>query len=280
LAVHSIVQSSIDLALEDRAPDAVVRLKIAFEGPKRIASQLSLVGFIAWCESDLQALQGLAVILPRLPAGFALQELGEQVDPQRPQHDFILALEGERTLGNRVYARFHSTTDGPMLYANFRSMSDGRMIWKFIPDLLTKTILLREHATYLDRMAEWIEDARAPYRESTRSDARIQGFTDLTLPYPAMAAFYSPDGLRVKLEAEILLARAALVAYRDGAEAGARGAAASIDPFDGNPLHSRIDPDGTLVLWSVGKNHVEDGGVAADGSENPPKDFVWRVPRR
>src|SRR5262249_41084347 len=79
-----------------------------------------------------------------------------------------------------------------------------------------------------------------------------------------------------ELEAQILLARAALAGRRTGAEAGARIATDSIDPFSGQPLRSRVEPDGTLVLWSVGGDRVDDGGVSGD----PPKDLVWRIPKR
>ena len=81
-----------------------------------------------------------------------------------------------------------------------------------------------------------------------------------------------------RLEAEMSLARAALTAYREGSEAGARAAASSTDPFSGGPLRTRIDPNGVLVLWSAGDNLVDDGGDSGDGSRGPPKDLVWRVP--
>ena len=62
-----------------------------------------------------------------------------------------------------------------------------------------------------------------------------------------------------ELETRRRLCRLALIARRDGFEAAQAACAASLDPFDDQPLKSRVDPDGTLVLWSVGPDGTDQG---------------------
>jgi hypothetical protein len=90
-------------------------------------------------------------------------------------------------------------------------------------------------------------------------------------------------------ETQIALARCALTAYRDGAQAGAERAARERDPFSGKPLHFRTDDGGVLVFWSVGKDGTDDGGSSrvptwaeVEASEykldpEAPLDIVWRL---
>jgi hypothetical protein len=89
--------------------------------------------------------------------------------------------------------------------------------------------------------------------------------------------------------AHLALARCAITAYRIGAQAGVEQAARELDPFTGQQLHARIDPDGDIVFWSVGKDGVDDGGStrvpteaeveASDYKRDPeaPLDMVWRL---
>lgn len=48
-----------------------------------------------------------------------------------------------------------------------------------------------------------------------------------------------------------------------------------LDPMDGRPLRYRLDEDGYL-LWSVGWNETDEGGVAAEHRKLEENDWVWR----
>ncbi len=48
-----------------------------------------------------------------------------------------------------------------------------------------------------------------------------------------------------------------------------------IDPFSGEPLHYRLEPDGGFTLWSVGQDLKDDGGEAAAGWRWDQADYVW-----
>lgn len=55
------------------------------------------------------------------------------------------------------------------------------------------------------------------------------------------------------------------------------------DPFDGQPLRYRLNPDGTFVLYSIGSDGKDDGGDATaieqtEGGFRQDRDVVW--PRR
>ena len=56
------------------------------------------------------------------------------------------------------------------------------------------------------------------------------------------------------------------------------------DLIGGQPLHYRLTPDGQFVLYSVGWNETDDGGVAVLNQIGPPfqdlsqGDWVWRYP--
>jgi hypothetical protein len=47
------------------------------------------------------------------------------------------------------------------------------------------------------------------------------------------------------------------------------------DPIDGKPLHYRLNPDGSFVLYSVGENGVDDGGNP-EPQEGAPRQW-WRA---
>jgi hypothetical protein len=49
-----------------------------------------------------------------------------------------------------------------------------------------------------------------------------------------------------------------------------------IDPFSGEPLKYRLEPDGAFTLWSVGENLVDDGGAMGRACPDwRADDFVW-----
>jgi hypothetical protein len=55
-----------------------------------------------------------------------------------------------------------------------------------------------------------------------------------------------------------------------------------LDPIDGSPLRSRLNDDGTFLLYSIGIDGVDDHGDAASTWRNPSvatgRDVVWPHP--
>jgi hypothetical protein len=50
------------------------------------------------------------------------------------------------------------------------------------------------------------------------------------------------------------------------------------DVINGQPLHYRCTPDGQYVLYSVGWDATDDGGVISHGGNQMTGDWVWRLP--
>lgn len=63
-----------------------------------------------------------------------------------------------------------------------------------------------------------------------------------------------------------------------GAEAARFFADATIDPFDGLPIRTRLRDDGVFEVWSVGEDLVDDGGATAGVPGGSDADIVFRVP--
>jgi len=76
--------------------------------------------------------------------------------------------------------------------------------------------------------------------------------------------------------------------YPASPEALAPGYMSSVphDVIGGQPLHYRLTDDGQFVLYSVGWNETDDGGVVVLNKNTPPTqdfsqgDWVWRYPQR
>jgi hypothetical protein len=274
-AVRNLVDSAVDLALEGEEAGSISRLLTASRCVKAIEGGPWRIEHSAWESVELKIVEGLKAILPLVRAGHDLRELESEFDPTKPRPLLIRVLQGDRAFGNSMYLMF--------LHDEGAKLTRGS--WRTLLAIPYDVLIRRDQANFLELMAKGIDTARIPYW--TWKERR-----EPTLSYPTsdprllpLGMLFAPDVPRylstcARLEAEFSLARTALTAYREGGDAGARAASSSTDPFSGEPLRSRIDPDGMLVLWSVGENLVDDGGLPGDGSEDPPKDLVWRIPKR
>jgi hypothetical protein len=61
------------------------------------------------------------------------------------------------------------------------------------------------------------------------------------------------------------------IAARDGLAAAQDAALVFLDPATGDPVRVRGNPDGSITLWCVGPDLVDDGGI-------PSSDIVFLVP--
>jgi hypothetical protein len=259
LAARYLENSAVDLALENRGEEAVSRWRAALHGLKTIERGPWLMKFAEWHRSELEALDGLRAILQCVPAGLDVHDLEAELDPETPRRNLIQAIRGERAFMNRMFARFamrHSGTGGVQLP------------WEPLRHFAWTAYIHRDQASYLELIQGVIEGAKSPYWTWKEQEGRNQLFSriDRSIPWSSAFAMILTGVIEgtAKVEAELLLARAALAAYRGGADAGVRVAGSSTDPFSGQPIQSRVESNGTLVLSSAGRN----------------PETVWRVPAR
>ncbi len=216
-----------------------------------------LVGGQAAVFADQRMLGLLELALPRLPRDTDLAWLETELERIRPRARLAVACSGERAFGNRGFERFRSGAD-----------TCGKEIERILPLSLTisydqatyirtwsETIAGLEHAAFRRPASEplgWADRELAPLtRTMTRMTRGIVASTDV-------------------LEARLVLARAALVAFRTDAKQLLEFVAKTSDPFDGKPIRCGFAEGGIVILWSVGTDGVDDGG------SNDERDIVWR----
>ncbi len=258
-------------AHQGRADEALDRLELALRAAELCEDVPWLyVGHDLWLLLASSAVQAVVPTAAGLPPGTDLGAIEARLAELDPRANLVRAMRGERALGNRVFASFraHAGGSGPF--------SEGQL-----SRLLAGMFFARDHAIYLELMRDAIQLAESPPHEVLRARdcwrARIE-------PSPRWAPLSSmlvpmsdvDDEFARSLEASILFARGALIVRREGLEAGLAWIDARTDPFDGSPLRHRVDEDGTVVLWSVGADGVDDSGVGWDEDWGCMRDVVLR----
>ncbi len=286
-AVRALTETAIARAVEGRGEEACELLALAFRGANLVQGWPWGVAHLFWQLAMGNAIDGLRVALESLPPDADLSLIALELAALDVESQFRRALVGDRALGNEMFA----------------ALRDGRLAGgdgtKPIPlrgpaDLLTWSWLAHDRAFYLDTMTRSIDWTRRPYIESVDEIAAFK--EDMEGSLSARFALASPmlipaiDKLLksvATMRARIGLARIAIVARRQGTEAALRAAGDMPDPFRAGPLQARVEPDGTLVLWSIGDDRQDERGegdsLDEDGNydeDYEQTDIVWRVKPR
>jgi hypothetical protein len=170
-----------------------------------------------------------------------------------PSQDLRRALVEERAIGNEVFESLSSVDVRTPRPWSLES------IW-----------LDTDQAVYLDTLSSAIDALDEPQIDQT--EERIAALdADLSERASSKWARLTPVTMmlvpklenswiqNVSLRAELSLVRLGLRLRTLGEGAACAEAAHSLDPWCGRPVHCRVDPDGILVLWSVGPNHRDEG---------------------
>lgn len=199
----------------------------------------------------------------------------------------ILAMDGDRLL----FGQWLLGLPKPELYKVIRkdlfTQDDASDLWYWalFRWIHFRPVFLADHAAYLRATHESLRMVKRPYSPDDRKD--------LVPPRHILTSMLVPGYSRVKevyLEtiAQIRITRAglALLQYkRDHGEfpptLDVLDAKEVADPFVDQPLRYRVEPEG-FVLYSVGKDQKDNGGVPqpADSKDKTDFDIVWRFPAR
>lgn len=286
VAIRSVSAVAVARAIEGRSTEAIELLGLAFRGASLLREWPSTLECVAANVAWGHALRALRAALPFLPPDADLTGLQSQIATHDPMRALERAILAERAFGNELFAALRdgrlSGSEGGLRAPSGWS---GVVVW---------SMLGHDRATYLEVMGRAAGWPRAPYLTIAADvDAFAGRFSESLALKSAFVTQLLVPRVDVQLrdaattQAAIGLALAAIRARIDGMAAARSAAAATADPFRDGPLQSRVEEDGTLVLWSVGVDLADQGGIEEDElidgrvtSATDPADLVWRVQPR
>jgi len=168
-----------------------------------------------------------------------------------------------------------------------RDYAPGILNWFRFKRICFKPSFLADHAAYIQLMHEnaRLFEGLSPAGEFRTLEVAVEeagGRHILTgVLVPAMRRL---NHLHARMTAEVRVTRAGLALVRYRAEQGAwperleaLGLEKLDDPFAEGSLRYRPEGEG-FVLYSVGQDREDNGGVAKEGKQEEDFDIVWRFP--
>jgi hypothetical protein len=208
-----------------------------------------------------------------LPQGSEFDSIAAKFASVEPREQLRRAMLGDRAVGMQVFAAIRNGDHG------FEGFGEYSGLARFVQRLWFE----HDEADYLEDMERAVEAASQPHAVGgeTRWEPRFYNFVSLMF----LPRWNEQIRSAAILEAQLLLTRAALIAHRDGFDAARAWVAAQRDPFAKLPLHTRIDTDGALSIWSVGPNLFDDDAPLPpwkpeDWDGHVPPDILVRCPPR
>lgn len=261
------------LAIQGDHAESLRRWKIAWDGAQRHRGVPCYFGCMMWRLNTHSALASLRMLLAWLPVGVDLRDIERELSSIDVQAHMRRALIGERALGNDAFEAFWQPLEKT---AEFR---EGHYDAWF-----TRLWLHADRAFYLETMTDAVHRIGMPYPDALGARRDWERDIEEWPKWAVVSAMLTPKisqvlAARAETEATLRVAGTALIARRAGVDAARRAADALQDPFDGKPLRTRVDADGTFVVWSIGSDLTDDGG--SDHGTGPERDstgdIVWRV---
>lgn len=159
--------------------------------------------------------------------------------------------------------------------------------WLRFKRICFKPAFLADHAAYLRCMhehARLLEGLSPPGDRKRLEDAVEEAERRHRLAGRLVPAMSRVNQLHARMTAEIHITRAGLALLRQKQERGTWPESLDVlgidnidDPFARKPLRYRPEGDG-FVLYSVGQDREDNGGVAKKPKQEKDFDIVWRFP--
>ncbi len=259
-SIHLLCVQAVLLALDGDFAKARQELGLAARAAQLIQEAPNVVlhgargkGLDDWIN------EGVLPLLQLLPSDTDWAEVDALLTVIDLPAEFQVACIGDRAMLNGIYRGLRNDV-------KFKAPFEPK---GWASTFLARTLIARDQAEYLELMRMAIETAGE--RELTEPWDKLKSVWDhavesrhalLDVGLWVAIATRLDEGGRYCLGAQtrIRLVRAALIARRGGAAAARAFLEPYRDPFNGEALRTRLDPDGILTMWSVGE----------DGKDNPP----------
>ncbi len=211
--------------------------------------------------------------------------------------DGVSALRGERAISIHTMRRFADRVSRSRgRRSGRRGDLERQTLARSAASRLVRTLFRRDEALYIRRMTAYMERAERPYREMARRGRPGPGygrqspsqsvFSAVLLPPLGYVLRQREDAIAHVSASRVLLALS-LYKQRTGTHPSALhkiGSALPEDPFSGKSFVYRRSESG-LILYSVGPNLQDDGGISRTEALAKPKpqpfasDIVWKLGR-
>ncbi len=268
-ALQRLSDAATLAARSGRSSQARQELERAFQLARSTSGRPWILGSQLANASVELCTDALQSCLNHLPPSVDLSSIEASLRGWQPRELCLAALRGDRTFANRIFQRLR---EGESLA---EPMGEG----SHLPT--DPRALDQDQRLYLDLMQAVITQCERPHFDpQMRFDAYVEhtldSADDVTITrlfLPRVSEFHA--GL---LRAEVIrqLALTALEARREGVESARARLMALTDPFSGAAYRTRIEADGSLLMWSVGSDGVDDEALV-DPEWNEFTDIVWHL---
>ena len=217
-----------------------------------------------------------------LPADLAGQLL-RHIARADNRHGLADSYAGERHLGLMLFSDIRAGR-GP---THAEASPGEKVFFALCASPLRRPMLNQDEATYADIMNQIVSAARLPYYEAAPQLDRIERDIENLPPIRAVSkvrlrALSRACRAQARHEARLDLMQMGLLLEQYKAQKGALpatldviaadlGGSLPVDPFSGEGYHYQL-LDGSFLLYSVGENLQDDGGV----HDVKKGDIVWR----
>jgi hypothetical protein len=266
-AIWLLCQDAVRCAMEADEAAAMARLLLAQRAVALLDGAEIHAAVLAWQHAMTAWLEmGVLPVLHLLPADSDWSEVAELLASLDLSSQLRRGLLGERAMINACYAGLR----------NSGGLDARDLPLSWIRRQLVRLWFDRDQAAYLKLMRVavmstqqapsarvWDELEQQIERAVASNNVLIDG-TIWKMMFPKVGeAGRAILGLQVRVQ----LVRAALMARQQGAQAALAWLASTRDPFNDEALHTQLDADGILALWSVGFDGEADPLGAQDGDD-------------